>query len=438
MRSGRIVAALSCVGIMAACGGGGGSDSLIISSPIEPNTSQLASGAYTNTDAIDPLPSFRAVTLSSSSRFSYRRDVPAGSPGITIVPYIAPGTTVPDDLIPMMYRAAELWTRRIEGILLPDFHYHVELSEDQVLELDLLVGYQQPPCPSDACANHYGDPTLLPSGRNNADRNPVVALNPSFLRDFVRNGQVTIGGFRILAHEFGHALDFTDETNTEDIYHGNCSTGSLMCEGWDRNVPAIPVERDFDGILHHYDLREDTDHKEFGIWADVPGENSDLKYFGVQVTRTLRVARATDIWDLRASDFIGDQVLIEASVEGTRSLGPVAGIGTATWSGDLIAVDTAHFQPVLGDSSLSMDLEDVDSLDASFTDLHRTDETGATHGVSDLAYMLERTGNTWTDSNGAVLASFYAVGGDPGGAVAGTMDDERRNLTGAFGALRDE
>ena len=441
MRMCILAGALCGVGVLAGCGGGGGSggDGLLIKPPpTEPNTSQLASGAYANTDGIDPLPSFRAVTLPSSSRFEYRRDVPAGSPGITIAPYISPGTTVPDDLIPMMYRAAELWTRRIEGILLPDHHYHAELSEDQVLELDLLVGYLQAPCLRDACANHYGDPTLLPSGRNNGDLNPVVALNPSFLRDFVRNGQLTIGGFRILAHEFGHALDFTDPLNTEDIYHGNCSGGALMCEGWDRNVPAIPVERDFDGIRHHYDLRDDTDHKEFGIWADVPGDASDLKYFGVQVTRTLRVERATDIWDPVASGFMGDQISIEATVNGTRSDGPAAGMGTVSWSGDLIAVDTVRFQPVLGSADLSMDLEDIDVLDAAFTGLLRTDNAGTTHAVSNLAYTLERTGDTWGDSNGAVLASFYAVDEDPGGAVAGTLDDARRNLMGAFGAFRDE
>ena len=258
------------------------------------------------------------------------------------------------------------------------------------------------------------------------------------MREIVRNGQLTIDGFRTLTHEFGHMLDYTDPTNTEDIYHGDCSGGALMCERWDRNVPAIPVERDFDGIRHHYDLRDDTDHKEFGIWANVPGGNSDLEYFGVQVTRTLRVERAADIWDPVASGFMGDQISIEARVNGTRSDGPAAGLGIASWSGDLIAVDTVRFQPVLGSADLSMDLENIDVLDAAFTDLLRTDNAGTTHAVSNLAYTLERTEDTWADSNGAVLASFYAVGEDPGGAVAGTLDDERRNLMGAFGALRDE
>ena len=443
LRFGAVVAALCCTGLVTACGGGGGggSDSLIISPPTEPNTSQSAAGAYANPDAIDPLPSFRAASLPSSSRFAYRHEVPTGSPGITVTPYIAPGTIVPDDLIPMMYRAAELWTRRIEGIREHDSpYYHLELSEDGVLEVDLVVGFRQPGCRADAfaCATHYSDPQVAPPSRDNNGHNPAVMLSTKFLGELVRNGQLTIGGFRVLAHEFGHMVDFMDQTNSEDVYHSNCSSGAIMCELWQRNVPAVPVERDFDGIRHHYDLRADTDHKVFGMWADVSEANSDLQHFGVQVTRTLRVARATDTWDSLASGFIGDQVLIEAAVEGTRSHGPVAGMGTASWSGDLIAVDTTLFQPVLGDANLSMNLEVIDSLDASFTDLHRTDETGMTHGLASLAYTLERTGNTWADSNGAVLASFYAVDADPGGAVAGTLDDTAQSLMGAFGALRDE
>ena len=438
MRFGTIAIALICVGVLSACGGGGGTDGLVIAPPTEPNTSQSASGAYANPDAIDPLPSFRAVSLPTASRFAYRLEAPAGSPGITITTYVAPGTTVPDDLIPMMRRAAELWTRRIAGFRMPNGHYHTELSEAGLLELDFLVGYQQPRCPSDACANHYGDHLLLPSGRANGGNNAVIMLDTRFLRNFVRNGQLSIGGFRILAHEFGHIVDHGDELNT-GIYHSNCSGGAIMCDAWQSNMPAIPVERDFDGIRHHYDLRADTDHKEFGIWADVPEASSDLEHFGVQITRTLSVARATDIWDRLASGFIRDQITIEAAIEGTRSLGPAAGMGTATWSGDLIAVDTTLFQPVLGDANLSMDLEVVDSLDASFTDLHRTDETGVTHGLASLAYTLNRTGNKlgglkWSRPR-QLLRCRRRTPAVPSPARSTT---KRGNLMGAFGALRDE
>ena len=195
-----------------------------------------------------------------------------------------------------------------------------------------------------------------------------------------------------------------------------------MCWGWGVMVPATPSKRDFDNIRHHYDVGPETDHERFGIWAEVLGENSDLKGFGVQVTRTLRVEGATDEWHSPAEDFITDQVLIETMVQGTASNGPQPGMGTATWSGDLIAVDTTRFQPVLGAANLSMDLENIESLDASFTGLHRTDDDGMTHNVPDLAYTLDKTGTTWVD---------------PRGAVAGRLDDAAQNLMGAFGALRD-
>ena len=85
-----------------------------------------------------------------------------------------------------------------------------------------------------------------------------------------------------------------------------------------------------------------------------------------------------------------------------------------------------------------MDLENIDSLDVSFTGLYRTDDDGRTHNVPSLDYTLVKTGTTWADPNGAVAANFYAVGEDPGGAVAGKLDDAMQNLMGAFGALRDE
>ena len=113
-------------------------------------------------------------------------------------------------------------------------------------------------------------------------------------------------------------------------------------------------------------------------------------------------------------------------------------MGVATWNGDLIAVETTHFQPVLGAAHLTMSLEAIDSLNASFTDLRRTDDAGMAHSLPNLAYTLQQTGTTWADTRGAVDAKFFAVGADPGGAVAGTLNDTEQSLMGAFGALRDE
>ena len=124
-------------------------------------------------------------------------------------------------------------------------------------------------------------------------------------------------------------------------------------------------------------------------------------------------------------------------IDGTASSGPVAGMGTATWSGDLIAVDTMHFQPVLGEAYLSMDLSNVDMLEARFTDVQRTDDTGMRHNIADFGYTLMKSRSTYLDEQGIIDASFYAVGADKIGAVAGKLDDNSRSLIGAYGAVRD-
>ena len=382
--------------VLASCGGGGGGSASMpgvdvpMVMPEQPQTpeqppmdsvmSPMDSVTSANPGALDPLPSFRAASAPTSSRFDYQREAPSGSPALEITRYTAPGTDAPVDLTSMLQRAAKLWTRRIAGLRAPGGDHqsfpHAEAGAGGRVELDFLVGYEQPRCPlREACANHFGDHLMNPSGRANAGRNPHVSAKPAFLtnglgRSLVRDGQLTIGGFRILAHEFGHVLDHGDELNS-GMSHSNCRGGAIMCEGWETNIPAVPVERDFDGIRHHYNLRPHLDYEQFGIWAEVPGGNSNLERFGVQVRRMLTVKDATDIWDVSASEFISDQVSIETIVRGTTSSGPQPGTGTVTWSGDLIAVDTTRFQPVLGAAHLSMDLAVVESLDVSFTDLYR-------------------------------------------------------------------
>ena len=409
--------------------------------PMEPVTLPMDSVIHENYNAIDPLPSFRSASVPVSSRFDYERDVPSGSPSLSITQYTAPGAEMPAELTPMLRRAAKLWTRRIEGLNTPGGVHqsfpHAEPGADERINLDFLVGYGQPRCPREACANHYGDNLMNPSGRANGGRNPHVTVKPEFPIVHVRDGDLTIGGFRVLAHEFGHVLDHGDELNT-GRYHSDCRGGALMCDLWESNVPAVPVERDFDDIRHHYDLRPHIDYEQFGIWAEVQGDDSSLERFGVLVKRTLVVEDATDIWDVAASEFIRDQISIETVVQGNASAGPQPGTGTVSWTGDLIAVDTTRFQPVLGAAHLSMDLAAIESMDVSFTDLHRTDDSGRTHDVLSLDYTLEQRGTTWVDSNGTISANFYAVGSNPGGAVAGKLNDETQNLMGAFGALMDE
>ena len=448
--------------VLTSCGGGGGGGSMpgtgpmvmpeqpqtpeqpemSEQSPMETVTLPMDSVTRANPGALDPLPSFRAASAPASSRFDYQREAPTGAPALEITRYTAPGTVAPADLTPMLQRAAKLWTRRIVGLRAPGGEHqsfpHEEPGAGGRIELDFLVGYEQPRCPgASGCANHYGDPLMVPSGRANGGNNPHVSLLPIFFTQLVRNGQTTLEGFRVLVHEFGHVLDYGDEGNTS-MPHSDCRVASIMCALLPVNTPAVLLESDFDGIRHHYDLRPHLDYEQFGIWAEVPEGNSNLERFGVQLRRTLTVEEARGIRFEPADGYIRDQVSIETIVRGSASSGPQPGAGTVTWSGDLIAVDTTRFQPVLGAVRLSMDLAAVESLDASFTDLYRTDDTGRTHNVPNLDYTLVQSGTTWVDSRGTVAANFYAVGSDPAGAVAGKLHDDTQNLMGAFGALRDQ
>ena len=433
--------------LLSACGGGGGGgdDSMVMNTPpvvTTPVNLPSDSQTYENPDAIDPLPSFKAVQLPTSSKIDYRRTVPENAWILEATPYVALGFNGPDDTLPLIHRAFKLWTRRIDGLLHPGNNHqrspHIEPGTGGKVSVDLLIGYPRVAGGNTAGSNHYGDSSLEPLGRSSTQ--PVVIFHDAFFNSSssnVINSKLTADGFRVIAHEIGHIFNYTAPNGH---YHGDCDGVGIMCTRWSFNdelSPVGPAELDFEGIRHHYGLRDHTDHEEFGIWATVRNPDSDLNEFGVQVTRTL-IANSVISNNRRTTQgYIEDRIRIDTMISGTASDGPVTGMGTATWSGDLIAVDTNYFQPVLGDANLSMDLSTADSLEASFTNLHRTDNAGALHSVLDLAYTLMRTGDTWADTSGAIAADFYAVGTDNIGAVAGRLDDETRNLMGAFGALRD-
>ena len=247
----------------------------------------------------------------------------------------------------------------------------------------------------------------------------------------------TTEGFHLFAHEFGHILNHNDPSNSDDPIHSRCSAGGVMCRASLDSSTMIPVEHDFDNIRHRYDVTDHvSDHESFGIWAALPGE-AGLRGFGVEVVRTLAAPELSGSWGDLARDHIKDTLNIAGRVDGTMSDGPPDGLrGTATWNGDLIAVDTSRLHPVLGNAQLTMELSRLESLRADFRRLHRTDGAGVRHQEPDLGYDLMRQGKVWLDASGSAAAGFYRVGSDPAGAVAGTLDDRSRALIGAFGAKR--
>ena len=373
-----------------------------------------------NPAALDPLPAFRSVELpdaTSERPFRYSREIPA-RPAVEIRSHIRSG---PTDIVPMMRRAAHVWTRRIIGVKKTYSHaVHDEPGVGGWFRVDLRDG---------ACVSGRGTACSSHTGR-------FVEITP-LGRRAMGTHSLTTTGFGFLAHEFGHIVAHFDPSNSDDPAHSSCEGGSLMCKAQGEPITMVPVEQDFDNIRHHYDLTDHvSDHETFGIWAALPG--AGLRGFGVEVTRTLSVSERSGAWDNLARDYIKDTLNIAASVDGTMSDGPSKGLrGTATWNGDLIAVDTTRLHPVLGDAQLTMELSRLARLRADFSGLHRTDGEGMRHREADLGYDLTRQGKVWLDASGSATAGFYASDGDPAGAVAGTLDDRDRALIGAFGALRD-
>ena len=433
--------------VLSACGGGGGGSSRNIP-PMEP-VIELPSSTRTieNTRAVDPLPSFRAVQLPASSQFDYRKTVP-DTFTLELENYINPDADLPDDLIPMTHRAFKVWSRRIDGLIPPGNNHqgasHREPGADDIVRVDFIAGYTINTGCNVACTDHYGNTQFPPEGRSSTT--PVFVLAQDYFGDlyplnyFTADGQFTADGFKVLAHEFGHIFNYTAP---DGHYHADCDGKGIMCDRGPYNeelIPVGPAEQDFDGITHHYSLKEPSNHEVFGIWATVRNTDSDLNEFGVQVTRTLVTDQVpATVADRRQSinNVLQDHIRIETMIDGTASNGPVAGMGTATWSGDLIAVDTSRFQPVLGDADLSMDLSNVDVLEARFTELRRTDDAGRAHHVDDASYTLMKSGSAYVDDQNVVNANFYAGGNDDIGAVAGRLDDSTKNLMGAYGAIRE-
>ena len=402
-----------------------------------------------NTRAIDPLPSFKAVQLPTSSAFDYRKQ--ADGIHLELNPYLNPNADLPDDLIPMTHRAFKVWSRRIDSLITQDSAHrsatHREPGEDGKAVVDFVAGYTITTGCNVACANHHGDPQFPPAGRSG--NTPVVVTAQDYFNNrhyFTEDDGMTVDGFKVLAHEFGHIFNYTAP---DGHYHADCDGEGIMCDRGpfsEMLIPVGPAEQDFDGITHHYSLKEPSDHEVFGIWASVRNQNSSLNEFGIRVTRTLTTDQVqATVSDRRQpiDNVLEDHIRIETMIDGTDSTDITypANTGTVTWNGDLIAVNTQRFTPVLGDAILTMDLSNTDLLQARFalsgTIYNDDGSVGEAESVP-FGYTLTRTGNVWLDEQGRVDARFYAIGNDDTAAAAGRLDDESIHLMGVYGVIRDD
>ena len=119
-------------------------------------------------------------------------------------------------------------------------------------------------------------------------------------------------------------------------------------------------------------------------------------------------------------------------------------LGSATWSGGLLAVDLTDYSPVIGAAELTMNLSAV-RLTAEFDNFRQGPDFEAWDGPSSLRYTLtQNRDGVWHDSLGRVDARFFAETDaartrvtDYAGTVAGHLHDDRAGILGAYGATRD-
>ena len=422
------------IALLAACGGGSGGGSPTAMpvdpggpdpAPVEPMpATPMVAGVITTTNdtAIDPTLAFRAVQAPAATGFGVTVTVP-DSPVIVFNRHDGPRADLaPDDLDPMMRRAAHLWTRRLtDGGTWPVVAY---------------LGGNPCHLPRAACAGTAGDDGNQPHA--------FIRLPDSFLeRVGTSNGLTTRITFGTLGHETGHALGYRDVHTGHG--HAACTdhTEQLMCPIGTAHSPIAPTEADFAGLREGRRMTSwtvspassATDHQDFGLWATVP-EASGLNGFGITVRRTLSIDEGGSRFG-PAAGAITDTITAAVEVRGTPTAGPENGLGTATWSGIFLGADTGRFEPVTGDAMLTADLEDLTAIDLALSALERTDSSGATHPLAAIAYELQRHDDAWIDADGRADARFYGASGDPAGAAAGIVSDDRHELMGAWGAIRE-
>ena len=242
-----------------------------------------------------------------------------------------------------------------------------------------------------------------------------------------------------------HDGERSPDADSFDFAHGGVCDSVMAYCGLTSAVPVfLPAEIDF-AFLRDLGLTV-TDSparpETYGL-----ADWMDHSAFTLSVSRELEVSLAWrqprfllngDWSDLDTVDLLW----AEADAFGNPSAGdPAAAFSPerkVSYAGRLIgaAVDLPGLPPVLGDASLSFDLESLDGK-ASFTSL-RVWSGGNSHvfGDGSLHYPLGLEGNgiRYETPGTELAADFY---GPEHSEVAGTLDDSRAGLFASFGARRD-
>ena len=245
---------------------------------------------------------------------------------------------------------------------------------------------------------------------------------------------------------------YNPETGRFEKSHAPRSAGQLMSPIRGDSVTIGPQTADLLGVRHNFSYGPALSPDYFGWWLDV-SPTSALRSFGSGVARHFDVADIAGVSNVVASSesvtsdsVTSDYVKVLSWVDGfptpPQYLDDI-NLGSATWTGALLAVDLVDYSPVIGAASLSMDLSAL-RLTAEFDNFLQGPDFDAWDGPSSLRYTLtENADGVWHDSLGRVDARFFAefnASGeltDPAHAVAGHLDDDQAKILGAYGAFRD-
>ena len=373
-----------------------------------------------------------------------------------VVPHLifdyAPGRRPDPELEAQVRRAFKLWTRHLTGI-----HGTDERRWATVVE----VGH------ADACG---GSANVLAcvwpvGGSGNPYQVPLMQI-PASQAALVARANSPIALLNTLAHEAGHALEYrhhglgwyNPQTGQFETWHAPPSARQLMSHGSGSSVTIGPQTADLIGVRHNFTYGAALSPDYFGWWLDAPS-TSLLRSFGSGVARHFDVADLAGVSNVvansesvTAASITSDYVKVSSWVDGIPAppeylddarLPAHLNLGSATWSGVLLAVDLLDYSPVIGSASLSMNLSTV-RLTAEFSDFLAGPDFEAWGGPESLRYTLtENSDGVWHDSLGRVDARFFgelnAFGQviDPAYTVAGHLDDDRADILGAYGAARD-
>ena len=281
---------------------------------------------------------------------------------------------------------------------------------------------------------------------------------PAAQADLVATANSPIALLATLAHEAGHALGYTHligyynpQTSERDYAHAPGGSRQLMSPFAGDSATIGPQLGDLLGVGHTFSYGSELSADQFGWWIDAP-PTSNLRAFGAGVRRHFTLTEiagitgdvSADSASVTADVVTSDFFKVYSFVDGIPSEPASQDLGSASWEGALLAVDTGTLAPVFGLAHLDMDLNAL-ALSAMFDNfVHNYQGVGETWtGPESLSYtMTKNVDGVWHDALGRVDARFFArldtLGQvDSAQTVAGHLDDDEANILGAYGALRE-